>query len=252
MKNRKRVSMGRIVGKVDNDFNLSESDWIPRAAAWIIDALSQMKCLPMTKKNRRFQVVNRIAMPPCPLNATDIKVFDDYGCEIKQLGVNNNCCNSGFGFNSNEEPNPEIAVIDDTNKTGRNFMRVATIRKADDSRNFVITDNGHIELNFDIDWINVQSFEPMTYYDDYYDCEVPMVYDNGLLLEALSYYILYKYLSRGSKHQVYSLSSSSPVTNPYLQWKELKSKAIASVRNDIYNDEGWRNFFYNSTFDPRR
>ena len=88
--------------------------------------------------------------------------------------------------------------------------------------------------------------------DDYYDCEVPMVYDNGILLEAISFYILYKYLSRGSHHPVYDLKSNSPVTNPYIQWKELKSKAIASVRNDLYNAEGWRNFFYNSTFDPRR
>lgn len=177
MKIKQNVDLKRIIGKVDNDFNLSESDWIPRAAAWIIDALSQMKCLPMAKKNRRLQIVNRIALCPCQLNATDIKVFDDYGCEIKQLEANNSCCNSGFGSKANVEPSPEIAVIDDTNKTGRNFMRVATIRRADDSRNFVITNNGHIELNFDTDWINVQSFEPMTYYDNYYDCEVPMVYE---------------------------------------------------------------------------
>jgi hypothetical protein len=252
MKIKRNVDLKRIIGKVDNDFNLSESDWIPRAAAWIIDALSQMKCLPMAKKTRRLQIINRIGIFPCQLNATDIKVFDDYGCEIKQLEANNSCCNSGFGSKTNVEPSPEIAVIDDTNKTGRNFMKVATIRRADDSRNFVITNNGHIELNFDTDWINVQSFEPMTYYDDYYDCEVPMVYDNGILLEAISFYILYKYLSRGSHHPVYDLKSNSPVTNPYIQWKELKSKAITSVRNDLYNADGWRNFFYNSTFDPRR
>lgn len=55
MKIKQNVDMKRIVGKVDNDFNLSESDWIPRAAAWIIDALSQMKCLPMTKKIEDFK-----------------------------------------------------------------------------------------------------------------------------------------------------------------------------------------------------
>ena len=119
MKIKQNVDMKRIIGKVDNDFNLSESDWIPRAAAWIIDALSQMKCLPMAKKTRRLQIVNRIGIFPCQLNATDIKVFDDYGCEIKQLEANNSCCNSGFGSKTNVEPSPEIAVIDDTNKTGR-------------------------------------------------------------------------------------------------------------------------------------
>ena len=45
MKIKRNVDLKRIIGKVDNDFNLTESDWIPRAAAWIIDALSQMKWL---------------------------------------------------------------------------------------------------------------------------------------------------------------------------------------------------------------
>ena len=39
MKIKNKVSLGRLIGKVDNDFNISESDWIPRAAAWVIDAL---------------------------------------------------------------------------------------------------------------------------------------------------------------------------------------------------------------------
>lgn len=252
MKIKQKVDLERIVGKVDNDFNLSESDWIPRAAAWIIDALSQMKCLPMAKKKRILEVHNRIAIFPCALNAKEIKVYDDNGCEISSIEDTRTCCGSGFDSNNNKESSSEIAVIDDTNNTGVNFMRVATIRQKDNTRNFVITGNNHIELNFDTGSITVESYEPMTYYDEYYDCEVPYVYDNGILLEAISYYILYKYLSRGSHHQVYDLKSNSPVTNPYLQWRELKTKAIASVCDDLYNDEGWRNFFYNSTFDPRR
>lgn len=252
MKVKQKVTMQRIVGKVDNDFNLSESDWIPRAAAWIIDALSQMKCLPMAKKKRKLEVHSRIAIFPCKLNATEIKVYDENGCEVKQLEDTSSCCSSGLNSKSNNELGSEIAVIDDANTTGVNFMRVGKVINRDTNRNFVITDNGHIELNFDTDSITVESYEPVTYYDEYYDCEVPYVYDNGLLLEAIVYYILYKYLSRGSHHQVYDLKSNSPVTNPYLQWQALKTKAIASVRNDMYNDEGWRNFFYNSTFDPRR
>ena len=91
----------------------------------------------------------------------------------------------------------------------------------------------------------------MTYYDEYYDCEVPYVYDDGLLLEALAWYCLFKYLSRGSKHPVYDLKSNSPVTNPFIQWNNLKSKAAASVKIKLNKDKGWNNFFYNSTFTPR-
>ena len=90
-----------------------------------------------------------------------------------------------------------------------------------------------------------------TYYDEYYNCECPYIYDNGLLLEALAWYVLFKYLSRGSKHPVYDLKSPNPAINPFTQWNTLKPKAAASVKIDLANDSGWRNFFYNSTFDPR-
>ena len=47
MKIKNKCSLSSLIGKIDNDFNISESDWIPRVAAWVTDALSQMKCLPM-------------------------------------------------------------------------------------------------------------------------------------------------------------------------------------------------------------
>ena len=154
----------------------------------------------------------------------------------------------------------ELVKIEDTELTIREYngQRVVTFKDIDTVHK---RKTGTAKASFrrngkyfqeGTDYIIITSREVKTYYDEYYDCDVPYVYDNGILLEALSYYILYKYLSRGSKHQVYSLASNSPITNPYLQWEKLKSKAIASVRNDIYNDEGWRNFFYNATFDPRR
>ena len=70
------LKISRLIGKIDNDFNISESDWIPRVAAWVIDALSQMKVLPMERKRRTLNVDNRIALFPCTLNAKEIKVFD--------------------------------------------------------------------------------------------------------------------------------------------------------------------------------
>lgn len=249
MKIKHKVNLGRLIGKVDNDFNISESDWIPRAAAWIIDALSQMKVLPMEKKKRTLEVNERIAIFPCTLNAKEIKVYDSNGCEIRELNDENCSCNSGA--NSGSTIASEIAVFRPNGNEPINSMKVATIVSSNKDRNFVIAGN-NIELNFDTDFIIVESYEVATYYDEYYDCEVPYIYDNGLLLEALAYYILFKYLSRGSKHPVYNLASNSPVTNPYLQWNTLKSKAIASVKNEMYKADGWRNFFYNSTFDPRR
>lgn len=242
MKIKNQVPLQRLIGKIDNDFNISESDWIPRVAAWVIDALSQLNVAPMERKRRKLEVSNRIAQFPCTLNATEIKVFTEKGCEISNLKHSNSC-----GCRNTPQ---EIAVLDTTNKTGVNFMEVATIVNSC-GKNYVL-DGNQIELNFDTDYIYVETYEIATYYDDYYECEVPYIYDNGLLLEALAWYCLFKYLSRGSKHQVYSLTSPNPVINPLTQWNNIKYKAANSVRKAISDDKGWWNFFYNSTFNPRQ
>ena len=240
------LKISRLIGKIDNDFNISESDWIPRVAAWVIDALSQMKVLPMERKRRILEVSERIAQFPCCINTDEIKVYDKNGCEISQLDNNNSC---GCNIEVDNYSPQEIAVINNNNKSGVNFMNVGTVVN-NSNRNFVLQGN-NIELNFDTDKIIVETLEVATYYDEYYDCEVPYIYDDGLLLEALAWYCLFKYLSRGSKHTVYDLKSPNAVINPYVQWQALKVKAANSVKIKLNQDKGWRSFFYNSTFIPR-
>lgn len=240
------LKISRLIGKIDNDFNISESDWIPRVAAWVIDALSQMKVLPMERKRRTLEVSERIAQFPCCINADEIKVYDKNGCEISQLDSNSSC---GCNINDNNYSPQEIAVIDNNNKSGVNFMNVGTVVN-NSNRNFVLQGN-NIELNFNTDKIIVETLEVATYYDEYYDCEVPYIYDDGLLLEALAWYCLFKYLSRGSKHTIYDLKSTNAVINPYMQWQALKVKAANSVKIKLNQDKGWRSFFYNSTFTSR-
>ena len=246
MKIKNRLPLQRLIGKIDNDFNISESDWIPRVAAWTIDALSQMQVLPMERKRRKLEVSNRIAQFPCQINAEELKVFDKSGREIPELNRETSC---GCSNSQNSTPQ-EIAIIDTANKTGINFMQVGTII-GPNSHNFVL-DGNNIELNFDTDEIEVETYETATYFDDYYQCEVPYIYDNGLLLEALAWYVMFKYLSRGSSHPVYDLKSNNTALNPYVQWNILRPKAASSVKIAISrSSDGWNNFFYNSTFLPR-
>ena len=96
MKIKQQIKLDRLIGKVDNDFNISESDWIPRVASWTIDALSQMKILPSVKKKRQLEVSDKIAQFPCDINnAKEIRVYDKYGCEIPELDSSSCHCNSG-------------------------------------------------------------------------------------------------------------------------------------------------------------
>ena len=241
-----QLTLQRLIGKVYNDFNISESDWIPRVAAWTIDALSQMKVLPMERKRRTLEVSDRIAQFPCTINAEELSVYDSNGCEIPAYKKSKSCsCNKGNISFTGEQ----IGVTNPCATNSWETVQVADVVTAG-NRNFIL-DGNNIILNFDTDKIDVESLEIATYHDDYYDCECPYIYDDGLLLEALSWYILYKYLSRGSKHTVYSLQSNSPVTNPFIQWNTLRPKAMASVKGKLGNAKGWNNFFYNSTFLPR-
>ena len=47
--NEKYRPIEHIIAKLDNDFNLDNSDWIPRIAVWTIEAMSQLKCLATEK-----------------------------------------------------------------------------------------------------------------------------------------------------------------------------------------------------------
>lgn len=247
MKVKTQLTIERLIGKIDNDFNISESDWIPRVAAWVIDALAQMQILPMEYKRRVLEVSDKIAQFPCTINAKELKVYDKNGCEIAEYNKDVHCNSSCSNKNISSD---EIAIIDTANKSGVNFMQVGNIINPN-SRNFVL-DGNNIELSFNTDSITVETLEVATYYDEYYQAEVPYIYDNGLLLEALAWYVMFKYLSRGSKHTVFSLQNPNQSLNPYLQWSYLRPKAMASVKIEISkNRDGWNNFFYNSTFLPR-
>lgn len=249
MKLKNQLSLERLIGKIDNDFNISESDWIPRVAAWTIDALSQMKVLPMEKKRRTLEVSERVAQFPCTLNAQELKVFDENGVEIPELNTDS-CCAAKQKTNKNNQDN--IAIIDVSNTTGIDFMKIGNVVSGcANGKNFVL-DCDKIELNFDADTIDVETLEVATYHDEYYDCECPYIYDDGTLLEALAWYCMFKYLSRGSKHPVFDLKSPNDAINPYKQWFYWKPKATASVKAKLAGaGDGWANFFYNFTFMPR-
>lgn len=242
--NKQLITVERLIGKIDNDFNPTDNDWIPRVGAWVIDALSQLKCLPMEIKHRKVKVEDRLAIFDCPINKDGLKVYDKNGCEIPELKKYSCGCNSQ---NYIEE---SIAITNNDKDINNRHIVLNIINPK--GRNYIITGCNKIELNFDTDFIEIESFEVITYYSDTYNCYLPFVVDDGKLLEALSYYCMYKMLTRGLKHPVFSLSGPESV-NPYIQWTINKSNAAASAKIALqeYNGKGWNNFFYNSTFLPR-
>ena len=95
MLNTNYTTVERIIAKIDNDFNPNNSDWIPRVAAWCIDAMQQLDVLLTEKVRKKLTVKGGIAMSDCCLKGLDIKVFDKNGCEIPKAGTRGSCgCNN--------------------------------------------------------------------------------------------------------------------------------------------------------------
>lgn len=277
MQNKTNTTVERIIAKIDNDFNPDNSDWIPRVGAWCIDAMSQLDVLRTKRRKVKLTVKDRIAYSNCPINNTDIKVYDDNGCEIKEASESQ-CCGgspstgeeSETGTKVTAELTPDTVDIVNTGQpNSANYVIAETVNSKypyrynvksyvlgannAQERNYVLADCDKIEINFDADFIYVETDYIETVCSDTYNCELPVIPNNGLLIEAIAYYCMYKMLCRGYKHPVFNLNASQYGTNPYYIWTQLKEEAKRSVLNGVDDDSSklFRSSLFIDTFDPR-
>lgn len=270
-------SVERIIAKIDNDFNPDNSDWIPRVGAWCIDAMSQLDVLRTKKQKKKLTVQDRIAYSTCPLDS-NITVYDSNGCEVKEASDSSvsSCCGNSSDDDSSSSSSvvknitpSTIDVVSTGNGTAPNYVIANTINEkypyrynvqhyiigghCDQEKTYVLADCNKIEINFDDDYIYVETEYIETKCNDTYGCELPTIPNNGLLIEAIAYYCMYKMLCRGYKHPVFNLSASQYGTNPYYMWTQLKDEAKRSLLNGDIGDAGklFRSTLFIDTFDPR-
>lgn len=119
--------------------------------------------------------------------------------------------------------------------------------------NYCVIDCDKLELNWDAKYIYIESDQVETKCSSQFGCDVPVIPNNGLLIEALAYYCVYKMLCRGYKHPVFNLQASQYGTNPYYIWTQLKDEAKRSVNSGNVDDASklFRSTFFIQTFDPR-
>ncbi len=277
MLNNVDTNVERIIAKIDNDFNPDNSDWIPRVGAWCIDAMSQLNVLRTKSKKKKVTVKDRIAYSDCPINNANIKVYDNNCCEVKEAGEGQCCGNVSSTGDSASATSDTIAELTpdtiDVINTGQakapNYMIAETVNDKYpyrynvkgyvlggnnvQERNYVLAGCDKIEINFDADFIYVETEYIETVCSEIFDCEVPVIPNNGLLIEAITYYCIYKMLCRGYKHPVFNLQNSHGGTNPFVIWTQLKEEAKRSVINDSIGDSSklFRSTLFIDTFDPR-
>lgn len=268
------TTVDRIIAKIDNDFNPNNSDWIPRVGAWIHDALMQLDCMPTEEFTKRLTVRDRIARSDCNLG-NNIKVYDLNGCILKELdrsvtkccGDKPNASHSSMGgvnvtpttitreINNVNEIIESVAFgINDKVPYPERYNVVNIARQNPCEYGFVRINDNTFELNFDTEAIIVKYNAPKTNKCKYYNCVAPLVPNNGKLIEAITYYCIYKMLTRGYVHPVMNLAASQYGTNPYFIWNQTKEEAKRSVLidgTDEILDDLWRSAFYINTFNPR-
>lgn len=279
MQHKINTNLEHIIAKIDNDFNPDNSDWIPRVGAWCIDAMSQLNVTPTKRKKKKLVVKDRIAYSECAINNQKIKVFDINGCEIKEADDANSVCgcfSTGEYANEMSVSNSAITNNIDRVNTGNKRLGETIVETVNDKypyrynvyqhvleenniqeRNYVLIDCSKIELNFDTDYIYVETEYIETVCSEMFGCELPVIPNNGLLIEAIAYYCIYKMLCRGYKHPVFNLAASQYGTNPFYIWNDLKEQAKRSVINNSIDDADlgsklFRSTLFIDTFDPRK
>lgn len=271
MLNKVNTNIERIIAKIDNDFNPDNSDWIPRVAAWCIDAMSQLNILSTKRKKIKVDVKDKIAYSPCNINNNNIKVYDKNNCIIEKY---NKDCSCGASPSTGEWTKENEAITSNTvsvnnNRLQSNYVIAETVNdklpnrynvysfngKTNFKSNYVIIDNNKLELNFNTDYIYIELDYIETYESNVFNCELPVIPNNGVLIEAIAYFCIYKMLCRGYKHPVFNLNASQYGTNPYYMWTQLKEEAKRSViidrQNDNIDDNIWRSNLFIETFNPR-
>lgn len=272
MLNEQNTNIERIIAKIDNDFNPDNSDWIPRVGAWCIDAMSQIDCLPKETIKKRLDVKDGVAYIKEKL-PDNVKVYDCNGCRIDNAELiesNCHCTTSPTGGLINTELSNTMSQVQNPSGqeetvVGRDILgtypvkhEVKSIKHNNVKRNFVLihhTTSTQIELNFHTDCIIIEYEGIKSECSEQYGCELPVIPNNGILIEAIVYYCMYKMLCRGYKHQVFNLAASQYGTNPYYMWLQMKDQAKRSVINDGFddsNDNIWRSAMFIHMFDPRR
>ena len=110
-----RSSMCKTTMRMSNHVGVIDSDYRGEVGVIVVNLSNENVVIPHSE---------RIAQFPCCINTDEIKVYDKNGCEISQLNNDSSC---GCSINVDNYSPQEIAVIDDNNKSGVNFMNVGTI-----------------------------------------------------------------------------------------------------------------------------
>lgn len=223
----KTTTYKQVITRVQRDFNLTGTNWIPAAIEWIGEALCEIGThAHLERLSCELEVVSHRTPLPCNHESTLAVEFENtnlqksgsirYG-KSEKFPLNNN------GFNGDSFPlvidnqmvNQDVKLVNSS--YGQYYM---------ENPDYIITsfETGTIVLHYQGYKLDEEGF--------------PAVPDSVEHREALSFYILYKYLSRGNQHKVWDIAKA------YEMWVKYKGKASNRARYpDIQSMERFTNMW---------
>jgi glycosidase len=194
-------SAKEIIARIDNNFSIDYSDWIPRTPLWIADAMDQMQLVSLyEEKYIDISIVDYIVSLP-----------DDTPQDIRRiLGV----FHDGFKLNR-------------LNKI--NAIQEPSFNAQLDGSNTYTIKNGYIVTSLEDGIARVYYQALPIEYDPELLVYFPRVPMNSIVQGAIEWYIIYSILKRGHKHPIFSLDSKNPITNPYSMWIQESKKGRNQV-----------------------
>lgn len=201
----KTTSYKTIISKVGRDFGLTGANWIPNAIEWLGEGLDAIgHHVGLEKKSCKLRSFNHRVAYPCGHEST---LFLEYRAQKLPRGGSHSYgkfeqtpFSQGNGFNDNAFPLVTDGVTTDTT--------IQIINNA--FGQYYLENPDYIITSFECD-------EFILHYQAYLLDEegFPKIPDSNYHREALAFYILYKYLSRGNKHPVWDIKSALGMWNDY-------------------------------------
>ena len=210
------ISANAIIATVAMNFDLAGTTWIPLAYEWLgyglqaIGGRPHLERVKWSTKSKNHKVV-------FPCNLTHI-LYIEYKCKPLQLSLQNRHMSFNLGSSrSGEVFATEFPTLYESSEiTGVSVAGTYDVKNISSSAKgeWYYLNNGTIITSFASD-------DLIVYYEGFALDEkgFPLIPDSFEHIEALSFFILYKYLSRGNTHPVWK------VMDAYQMWEKYRIQA---------------------------
>lgn len=205
----KTVSYKQVLSKVDRDFGISPMNWKSMGIEWIGDALSAIGHSCDTELiSCIVKVTNHRA--PFPCNLATLLGIEYHGYKLPLSGTHK-ASDQASVMVTQDPYNYSMQGFNYTNNTP--LLLYANLQTLPSSvgNQYYMLNPDYIITSFESDTIVVH-YEGFVLDDEGY----PKIPDSIEHKEALSWYILYKWLSRGNKHNTWGIKDAFQMWEKYL------------------------------------